>query len=86
MVLEKFPLKNSKFYEEYMANQLFCHPAISQFSLADISFNIKKSWKLLKLALLILGFSSFIRPRLIWVKLYANYLNVNSRRLAKIRF
>ena len=40
MVSEKFNFKNSKVYEECMAHYLFCHPAVSKFSMADISFNI----------------------------------------------
>ena len=40
MVLEKFSSKNSKFYRQCMAHYLFCHTAISQFLMADISFNI----------------------------------------------
>ena len=44
MVSEKFSLKNSKFYKEYIAHLLlliFCHPiAISQLLMADISLNI----------------------------------------------
>ena len=39
MVSEKFSSKNSKFYRGCMAHKLFCHPAISQFLMADISFN-----------------------------------------------
>ena len=41
MVSEKFSSKNSKFYREFMAHyDLFCPPAISQFLMTDISFNI----------------------------------------------
>ena len=39
MVSEKFSSKTSKFYRGCTAHQLFCHPAISQFFMADISFN-----------------------------------------------
>ena len=40
MVSEKFSSKNSEFYEECIAHQLFCNTAISQFLMVDISFNI----------------------------------------------
>ena len=40
MVSEKFSSENSKFYREFMANEFFCNTAISQFLMADISFNI----------------------------------------------
>ena len=39
MVWEKFSSKNSKFYRGCTAHKLFCHPAISQFLMSDISFN-----------------------------------------------
>ena len=39
MVSEKFSSKKSKSYRGCMAHYLFCHPAISQFFMADISFN-----------------------------------------------
>ena len=39
MVSEKFSSKNSKFYRECIAHEIFCHPAISQFLMADVSFN-----------------------------------------------
>ena len=78
MVSEKFSSKNSKFYRECMAHQLFCHPAISQFLMTDISFNPAcKELKIAQIAHLNqlfqrLHFSLYIRPRLLWVKLYAN--------------
>ena len=34
------PDVQSKFYKECMAYEPFCHPAISKFSIADISSNI----------------------------------------------
>ena len=40
MVSEKFFSKNSKFYREWMAHWLFCHPAISQFLMTDIPLKI----------------------------------------------
>ena len=39
MVSEKFSSKNSKFYRECIAHEIFCHPAISQFLMANVSFN-----------------------------------------------
>ena len=48
MVSEKSSFKNSKFYKECMTPKLFCHQAISQFLMADISFSI--AWKELKIA------------------------------------
>ena len=39
MVSEKISSKSSKFYRACTAYQLFCHPAISQFLMSDISFN-----------------------------------------------
>ena len=39
MVSEKFASKNSKFYRGCTAHYFFCHPAISQFLMSDISFN-----------------------------------------------
>ena len=40
MVSGKGSFKDLKFYKECMAHEIFCHPAIWQFSMADISFNI----------------------------------------------
>ena len=40
MVSEKFSSTKSKVYREWMAHWFFCHTAISQFLMADISFNI----------------------------------------------
>ena len=40
MVSGKGSFKDLKFYKECMAHESFCHPAIWQFSMADISFNI----------------------------------------------
>ena len=40
MVSENYYFKNSKFDNECMAHKPSCHPAISQFSMADTSFNI----------------------------------------------
>ena len=40
MVSENYSFKNSKFDKECMARKPSCHPVISQFSMADISFNI----------------------------------------------
>ena len=40
MVSENYSFKNSKFDKECMAHKPSCHPAISQFSMADIFFNI----------------------------------------------
>ena len=73
MVSGKGSFKDLKFYKECMAHEIFCHPAIWQFLMADISFNIAlKRWKLHKLLKLISSsnfwFSSYIRPRLLWVK------------------
>ena len=52
MVSEKFSkdFKNSKFLQRMYGSLIFLHPAISQFSIAHISFNIackelKKSLK-----------------------------------------
>ena len=51
MVSEKFSSKSSKFYRECIAHQLFCHTAISQFSMADISFNMtRKGLKIAQIA------------------------------------
>ena len=73
MVSEKFFSKNSKFYRECMAHKLFCHTAISQFLMADISFNIAcKELKIEQIAQLnqlfqVLHFVhiQYIRPRLL---------------------
>ena len=40
MVSEKFSSKNSKLTENVWLIKSFCHTAISQFLMADISFNI----------------------------------------------
>ena len=48
MVSEKFFSKISKFYRGCTAHKRFCHPAISQFLLSDISFNT--AFKELKIA------------------------------------
>ena len=40
MVSEKFSSNNLKFYRECMVHELFCHTAISQFLMADISFDV----------------------------------------------
>ena len=49
MVSENYSFKNSKFDKECMAHKPSCHPAISQFSMADISFNIAFKLKSLEL-------------------------------------
>ena len=54
MVSEKFSSENSKFYRECMAHEFFCNTAISQFLMADISFNIAcKELKIAQIANLI---------------------------------
>ena len=40
MVSEQFSSENSKFYRGCTAHELFCHSAILQFLMSDISFNI----------------------------------------------
>ena len=40
MVSEKFSSKSSNFTENVLLINFFCHTAISQFSMADIFFNI----------------------------------------------
>ena len=51
MVSEKFSSKNSKFYRECIAHEIFCHPAISQFLMADVSFNnVCKEMKIAQIA------------------------------------
>ena len=40
IVSENYSFKNSRFDKECMAHKPSCHPAISQLSMADISFNI----------------------------------------------
>ena len=50
MVSKKFSSKNSKFYKDCMAHYIFCHPALSQFS---IFFKIAcKELKIVQIALL----------------------------------
>ena len=75
---EKFSSKKTRnFTENVNGSLIFLPPAISQFLMADISFNIaSKSWKLHKLLNVIssfnFAFSAYVRPRLLWVKSYAN--------------
>ena len=65
-VSEKFSFNNSKFYKECMTLTFFCHPAISQFLMADISFNIAcKELKTAKIALSTFELRSHIFPQLL---------------------
>ena len=51
MVSEKCSSKSSKFYRECMALSLFCHTAILQFLMADMSFNVAcKELKIVQIA------------------------------------
>ena len=73
MVSEKFSSKNSKLYWECMAHKHFCHTLISQFLMAyclqraENCTNCSTSSALSTFAI-----SSYMWPRLQWVKSYAN--------------
>ena len=92
MVSEKFSFEKLEILQRCVAHLHFRHPAISQFPLADISFNIYLLQRAEKCtncsslsALSAFEFSSYIRAGLLWVKSYANeenYKHWRQQRLA----
>ena len=77
IVSEKFSFKNSKFYKECML--LSCNSTISQFSMADISFNNNRAE--LKIAQIAKVHQFF--PLLNLVRIYGHGFDESSRMLMR---
>ena len=81
MVSEKFSSTNSKVYREWMAHWLFCHTEISQFLMADISFNI--ACKELKIAQIAQLNPSFQLLHLVHIHLFRESCRKKSTRQSR---